>query len=281
MAISALPYYVYNGSLYEKFSDFIPSEELIQHDGDVSIFLLSANHIRYTSPVDDPWYAAHQIGHSNNSVIASNLGGSQKITIYYADEPAPALACKLQYQTCDPSLPPAEGCSPWGGIYDVSYSLTPPKSKREQAIKYAFGPGFEIRDVVVGLGASALTSTYRLNSGIQASLPVNQWQLEVENWINISLASKQGGLLDAAIGPGDPAVLQNCWEKPSDTQQKQFCKSQVSKGPDHSQISSDCSALQKALSHEASAKSRLSDLLFGSLLSSRRKSSRPHTRISQ
>lgn len=82
--------------------------------------------------------------------------------------------------------------------------------------------------MVLGLKVSALTSRYRLSEGIQASLPANQWQLEVENWNSISLASLQGTLLEYAIGPGDPAVLENFWVKPSNAGEKHLCQNQVS-----------------------------------------------------
>lgn len=163
-----------------------------------------------------------------------SYGGSdgthdKPVGVYYADETAPALACKIQYQTCDPKMLSEQGCSSWGGTFDINFGLTPPKTKKERIMSWSLNALTSLDDVILGLKASALTSRFRLIDGIQASLPADQWQLEVENWHSISLAALQGGLIDIAAGPGDPMVLRYFWARPSNTEEKYLCQNQVSK----------------------------------------------------
>lgn len=84
------------------------------------------------------------------------------------------------------------------------------------------------KDVVKILRSSALTSRNHLVGGIQGSLPEDQWQLEVENWNSISLASLQGGTVDIATGPGDTAMLEHFWRGPVNDEERLLCQNQVS-----------------------------------------------------
>lgn len=175
----------------------------------------------FSKPVDDVWYAAHQSAPRNDTL------GSDSVPLWYADEAAPALGCKLQYQTCDASSSSAQGCSQSGGKSDIDFSVTKPKSSKEKILRWALSSGIAIRDIVDNLQVSSLTSRYRIINGIQGPLPANQWQSEVENWNNIMLASLQAGLVDVAIGPGDPAVLKDFWQRPSNREENYLCKNQV------------------------------------------------------
>ena len=78
------------------------------------------------------------------------------------------------------------------------------------------------------LGVSALTAKFRLFGGIQAPLPSNQWQLEMEHWFNTSLAALQADFVNTAAGPLDPVILNNNWLiRPNLTEEHVMCSSQV------------------------------------------------------
>ena len=87
--------------------------------------------------------------------------------------------------------------------------------------------GFCDMGVVINyLMSSSLTSRQRLNAGQQGPLPDNQWQLEVENWYNIGLASLQS-IADYAVGPGDADVMKHFWASPNSQVEEMLCKNQV------------------------------------------------------
>lgn len=218
--------YIYNGTCDDELSSFIPITELTQTDGDVTLIFLSANGVRYTQPVDDEWYAAHQ---TTTDFIANTRYAGQE-PYYLSDEPASALGCKEQYQSCDPSLPPEQGCSPLEGINTVGFEFQTPKTKREMAVYW----GLElipIQTVIQQLQSSSLTSRFTLSQGVQAPLLTNQWQREVENWHNTLMAAFQGEAVDTAVGPGNPEILKYFWIRPSNDVERYLCKSQVRERP--------------------------------------------------
>lgn len=203
-------------------SSFTPVRELAQDDGDVSLIFLSANGIRYTRAVDDKWYSAHQT--NNNTFLVS--GDSSQQHYYLSDEPASVLGCKEQYQSCNPTLPPEKGCSPLGGINSITFIKQPPSTRREYALYWGIILTL-ISLVLDALRSSALIAKFSLQKSIQASLPVDQWQLEVENWNSITLASFQGFAIGDAVGPEDAEMLKYFWVKPSNDVEKDICKNQV------------------------------------------------------
>lgn len=217
-----MAYVVYNGSCFTLLSDFLPIEPLMQTDGDLALFFLSAPGILYSEVIDDDWYAAHR-PYSHNSTTASFSG---QISTYIADHSATVLGCKLQYQICDPTTSPEKGCTPLGGLNDHNYGMTTPRTRREKAVFWTFTIG-GLDTIVATLKASSLKSRFGIFSALQGPLPNNQWQLEVEYWHNIVLASLQGIQVNIAAGPGDLRVLQYTWTRPLTDEQRYFCKNQV------------------------------------------------------
>ena len=180
---------------------------------------LSANNIYYTQEVNDPWYAAHEAPDEPESY----LSGFENVTGYFSDEPASAIACKMQFQTCDLS---AQTCSPLGGSDDLSTGIS---SERSETASWIWGGNFddatELLDVLAG--PSSLTSRDSLSRGFQGPLPDTQWQRDVEYWHNTLLAFYQTGTLSSAIGPEDSGMLENFWQRPKTKDQKYLCMNQV------------------------------------------------------
>lgn len=84
-----------------------------------------------------------------------------------------------------------------------------------------------INDLLGALRSSSLTARFTLYGGIQAPLPANQWQREVENWNDILLATSQGAAVDEAVGPGSSEMLDLFWTKPDNDVARYRCKNQV------------------------------------------------------
>lgn len=221
-------YRIYNRSAFLNDSSFRPITELTLDDSDTALVFLSANRVIYTQPVEDDWYAAHQ--KINDTLHGSFLGPNdiESLPIYLADEPTSVLGCKMSYQTCDPALSPEKGCTPPSGRHDIDFSITQPRTRRDKILRWFWSAtGFDINLVIVTLKASSLTSRFRLYNQFQGSIPVNQWQQEVENWHNITLALFQGLIVDAATGSENPEMLQYFWTPPNNTEERYLCQNQV------------------------------------------------------
>lgn len=213
----------YNGSLFLEQSSFLPIDGLYQGDGDMALFFLSANDVLYSNEVNDEWYAAHRpMGQAFQSSTATG-----QADYYLADEPAAVLGCKMQYQSCDSNLPAGANCSPPGGVFDVDYSRMQHNDTRGKVLAWVLGAPKSVFGVAISLKSSSLASRYSLRQNIQAGLPDNQWQLDVENWHNIVLAGVQGGVVDSATGPNDPEILKYFWRRPDSEEAEYLCKNQV------------------------------------------------------
>ena len=214
---------ILNGSCVDSRSTFTPIKELAQTDGDISLIFLSNDGIHYTEPVEDEWYSAHR---TTNDTLREN-GYSDQKHYYLSDETASVLGCKEQYQSCDPTLPTERGCSSLNGIASISFNNQMPTTKREISLYWGLGI-YAIYQVLNFLRSSALTSRFSLAQGIQAPLPADQWQREVEYWHNIVLAALQGASVDDAVGPGNSEMLKLFWTKPTNDVERHLCSSQVS-----------------------------------------------------
>jgi hypothetical protein len=84
----------------------------------------------------------------------------------------------------------------------------------------------DIGQVVEQLGAKSLASQSLLANGLQLPLPLNQWQLDVTNWWNIALATRQAQFVNTAVGTTDPILKQGLWT-PINDQETRFCNNQV------------------------------------------------------
>ncbi|KAL9109721.1 MAG: hypothetical protein Q9227_005590 [Pyrenula ochraceoflavens] len=220
-------YRVYNGSAFLHDSSFHPTKELTLDDGDTTLVFLSADRVRYLEPVEDEWYAAHQRMPYSLETILDGTNETVSTPIYLADEPASVLGCKMSYQTCDPALSPEESCTPTGGRHDVDFSVMQPRTRKDRMVRWLWSAtGIDIGSILMIMKSSSLTSRYRLLDKFQGTLPIGQWQHEVENWHNINLATLQGLLVDAATGSGDPEMLEYFWTPPNNTEEHYLCQNQ-------------------------------------------------------
>lgn len=152
-------------------------------------------------------------------------------TMYAANDPAPPLACLVQYQACNPTLPEERSCSApmgiFGHIQEVQKVLT--YHEEHNVIDWlgdyllAFSAP---RDIVFGLGSHSLQSRNSLQGGSQAALPADQWEHDVEHWFNIASASLQYHPVLTAAGYL-PNLTEEAIRRPNSTSELEMCHSQV------------------------------------------------------
>lgn len=152
-------------------------------------------------------------------------------TLYAADDPAPPLACLIQYRACNPNLPEEESCSVPLGVFGYTEEAHKVLTYHEehnvtdwlQDYLYAFPTP---RDIVFGLGSHSLQSRNRLQAGTQGTLPVDQWETDVEHWFNIASASLQYFPVLTA-GGYFPNLTEEALRRPNSTSELEICQNQV------------------------------------------------------
>jgi hypothetical protein len=78
---------------------------------------LGKDQIRYTGPVDDPWFEAHE---AHTQVLKTENDGRQNLTTYNSTYPISVVGCASQYQLCGQIATSGTACTPLTGI-DVSF----------------------------------------------------------------------------------------------------------------------------------------------------------------
>ncbi|KAI8623054.1 hypothetical protein F5Y19DRAFT_405056 [Xylariaceae sp. FL1651] len=229
--------WVENGEANLHYSDFIAAPEIRRQDGDVLLIFLSGNGVLFDEPMDDEWYRATAVARN----ITVQAGQYQYKTVsYISTEAASPMGCVEQFQWCNTALPKQTRCGPLASYFDSINGAAPlfhltgsdldpdsrPSSITADGTRLiwplliqwsgAFGPV----DVISKLGSKALASQSLLSQGTQLPLPRNQWQLDVMNWFNVTLASLQTSFVNAALGVADQK-----WS-PLNIQEKRLCHTQ-------------------------------------------------------
>ncbi|KAH9894506.1 hypothetical protein F4778DRAFT_794546 [Xylariomycetidae sp. FL2044] len=230
-----------NGKIDTNNSDFVPIDLLHRNDADVSIVFLSGNGVVYSSPTSDEWYQVSS-GPTNSTVLT--LGEAYNTPVYLPMEPASPLGCTEQHQFCSTEFPGTSGCGPLGSMRDALAGVTPffNTTYTDFAAGVASGdadaPGlarlvyfathffweFSFSVSATNLLGSASLLSNR-NSGVQGSLPSNQWQLDVNHLWDISLAKWQAMFVDTAHSITYHRRLQ-IWQNFSSPSLEKLCNSQ-------------------------------------------------------
>lgn len=222
-------------------TDFEPISELSRDDGDVMIAFLVGNGVRYSEKSTDPWYRG-TVPSRLWQFISSN---STHQVAYSPDEAASPLSCLQKYQICHVD---ESHCGPLTGFYDFQYQSASVFNISEEAMYsdelfvennplgqlfqwftgvMTYGGSIDISYILLQIGAYSLTSQSFMLEGLMGSLAENQWQLDVERWWAIALASIQAGMVDVAVGPTEAALQLYTIRAPSSYIQDAFCNSQV------------------------------------------------------
>ncbi|KAM7196688.1 hypothetical protein V8F33_006028 [Rhypophila sp. PSN 637] len=219
-------------------SSFKPIPELDVPNANVYLIFLSANQVRFAQETHDPWYTATTLAGPR---VNLNTDKSD-LQVYWMDEPASPLGCTEMMQFCNPSLPAGSPnrCTPLAGSFDpddITPLFTSPGSSPSAAelelnadrIKWVADAvdGPSVSSLMMNLGAQSLTSRYSVRQGLQGPLPTNQWQRDVEHWMNSILAGNQAMFVRTAAGPTESSVKP--FYAPTDTltpTERNLCASQ-------------------------------------------------------
>ena len=185
--------------IYNPGSDenlWTPIEPLLQTDGDISLFFMSANDIQYDNPVDDPIFKAHTL----------ETTPTTGVPYYLSDDWVDVIGCVDQYQYCNPGHnEQATQCTSLTSNNEVIVDLDEiGLSKWQVATAKHISWNMMFSSMyysVAGRGATALLASESVFGLDQPSLPDNQWQTELSNWFNISLARIQQTVVEYAAGP--------------------------------------------------------------------------------
>lgn len=177
----------------------------------------------FTAPTADDWYRATK---KEGPLEAGEF-------VYFQDEPASPLACAQQEQFCMLDPPEGKRCTPLSGFNDGRINAAalvedkPSENRMEWLLNSVLLPAEISTDVIVNfLGSQALTSKQSLSSGVQAPIPDNQWQLDVEYWFAVSLASLQQRFIDTVAGLSDTEQQQRA-QISFNTEGEGMCRNQV------------------------------------------------------
>lgn len=190
-----------DGTVMDAKSLFTPIPALWANATDVFLFFLSANDIKFVEGCDDPWYAATTFDQKFSAADKWNA------TYCYQDEPARVLECVSRHQFCNADSNSTQSqsgksnsgqsCTPLAGFDSAVAAADAVWQTDEQRhffnasfnkILYA---GTDISTLVSVAGITSLKARDKLFSDIQGPLPNNQWQVEVENWYDATLADLQ------------------------------------------------------------------------------------------
>ncbi|KAI1411759.1 hypothetical protein F5Y13DRAFT_200748 [Hypoxylon sp. FL1857] len=182
----------------------LPIPEFIKNDTDVFLLFLSANGLLFTNITTDSWYEATE--------IASPCGSCQDSLMYRQNEPASLLVCSEQYQICNPNIMGSSGCTPLLSISDLfnqSLSLYNDHSSKVRLkwLSNIIGQSWSAPAAVAFLQARSLTARTSMIGHFQGPLAPNQWQLDVQHWHAITMASLQRAFVHVAAGPSDPKMV--------------------------------------------------------------------------
>ena len=210
-------------------NSFTPVSQLYRDDADITLALLSANSIPFSTPVDDPWYSARSYPFQaivNDSALGYDSGSAATGTAYFRDRAISVLACTEQYQLCAPNSEPE--CTSLTGINLLEEAVEGLSLNNAQAATAEIllaGTIMTVFDVVELLGTTALLAENSKYDSIQGFLPSDQWTLEVQSWNQIALASMQRSVLEYATGPSNKELLPFLLP-PNGSSQAHLCRNQ-------------------------------------------------------
>ncbi|GME57641.1 putative cytochrome p450 protein [Neofusicoccum parvum] len=209
--IKVIDSFVINGSMTNDYSGFQPIPALTLQEADLHLLFLSANSIRFSEPVSDPWYAAHRTVANVPVERGANISGTMDAILQ--DEPLVPLACTVAEQYCNPNQAGGARCPRLGGTYESEALARGIWSSGRQRAVYRWiahvntliSPTIDF--VPKALGVGALTARYKAQGGVQGPLPDDQWQMETEYWHAASMVALQWWVVSIATGPSDAKIM--------------------------------------------------------------------------
>lgn len=232
---------MYDRNTYDGFNVLDPIPALFSPDADTALIFFSGNGIRFLERSNDPWYRATV---PRVEIDSPNADDGVSI-VYQPEEAASPMGCTEQFQFCN-SPHSMSRCGPLASWMDAMVQSAPlfgmtsadfvntnePNGtmiSRYQWLTWILaGVSLSASRIVATLGPDSLGSLkYFANGfGFLWSLPDDQWQLDVEYWWAMSLASLQTALVDTARGSAD-SVLEPSKLLPYNSDIWAMCNNQV------------------------------------------------------
>ncbi|KAK8103523.1 cytochrome p450 protein, partial [Apiospora kogelbergensis] len=199
---------------------------ILRGDGEVAIYFLQGNGVRFLSRTEDDWYRG----------TAPDGQGE-----YLPEEAASPLGCIDQFQWC---RDPSQGqCGNLTNQYDALYSAAPffnltreeldpdrPIARTEAGslllwAYYMLFNAYSLSGLIDILGPASLASQITVVQGLVFNPKENQWHLDVTQWWNIMLSVFQAKFVVTAQGSGNSTSLSETI-KPENDYERALCRSQ-------------------------------------------------------
>jgi hypothetical protein len=177
----------------------------------VTLNLLDGFGIEYLQPTEDPWFSATM--RPSDRRTGEPDKNPDGIPIFLSNFPGAVVGCASQTYFCNPDLPAAVGCVDQyrqllGADQETESDVLPsiwPDEKEQTMLRPILS--FLSTGVfsVVHTKPALLAEQSLFSSNQVTALPVDQWQVEQENYFKASLAHMQFMTLDFAKGswPGE------------------------------------------------------------------------------
>ncbi|KAH8900683.1 hypothetical protein GQ53DRAFT_815545 [Thozetella sp. PMI_491] len=231
--------YVTNGTVDDS-SPFKPIHQLRRSDGDLFFVFLKGNGVKFLQPSYDLWYQATTPGQIITDVV---YDGEQHY--YTMDEAASPMACVKQFQICRGGAQEPPSCPPLASLTDAMtssallFNITPDAMQNNNVTIETARPAsqyiwiamiqwlasYDPNNVMDTLGPTSLVSQLTGSNGIQGPISDTQWQLDISNNWNTSLASTQAAFVNTAYGTKVPELEQYLIH-PANAYQSYMCSNQ-------------------------------------------------------
>lgn len=218
--------------------------ELSISEADIHLHFLSSKGLFYLAEINDPWYAAHRnisLTIISSEDPASGAPISHSVPFYIQDDPASVMACKAQYQICNPS---ARHCSRLAGLNDLHDSFadlwateSASRQKFMEWVYFLLRHGYIAADAIVdSAGQAALTAAYSLRHSVNGPLSDTAWEDDVFLWNSAATASLQALFVNVAAGPSQ-YFSAGISTAPKTPEARTLCSSQRIRSPRHTSFS--------------------------------------------
>ena len=167
----------------------------------------------FVSPVNDPWFLAQE---AMVQEFQNEDGSFTNVSFYYSENPVSVLGCTEQYQWCNPNIDGSGRCTQLSGSSMGSHisamtsfaseiKLNTRQTGVQQRIYHAMWDSVLYNTVGTADSASDLLANNLIQGNIGATLPDNQWVLEVNNFLGTTLANIQSEIAQYVTGLRIPA----------------------------------------------------------------------------
>jgi hypothetical protein len=169
-----------------------PIPDLDRSDADLSIFFMNQNSVQHTSPVDDPFFAAHrQVRYTPAPGQNANV-----TTIYLADDLVRVMGCAEQFQVRNPNNGDTTPLTGMYGVLDASQRIDLNDQQKAAVSRLLLSTPDTLMFNSVGSEDILKAKDQLQIITLSSPLPSDQWQIELRGWFETSLAALQDQVID-------------------------------------------------------------------------------------